>query len=240
MGLELEGVYKYSRFNKLYDNYSHVIDFGEDNTAMAPNPPALPDGDHWLHGREMRFHSTINEALDFMEKLYPDLVGPTCGGHVHFSFTTNYDYYKLMMPEFWNYFNFRMGELIQSLKEPYNKMLADRMAGHSKHACRVFIPDMQVFPVGEDGGVAKFYDDLHGSRYPRYAMLNFCWKEHKTLEVRVLPMFGDAKIQKIAILHLVDIIETFCKNFKLPKSEPLTRAIMVNPSCLRRHTITCV
>lgn len=240
MGLELEGVYKRSRFNELYSRYSDLIDFGEDGTATAPNPPALPGDDFWMQGREMRFHSTINEALNIMTKLYPDLVGPTCGGHVHFSFTTLNDYYKLMTIQFWNYFNFRMNELIQSLKDPYNEMLSGRMAGYSKHACRAFIPEMQVFPIGDDGEPASFYDDFHGTRYPRYAMLNFCWKEHKTLEVRVLPMFGDPKIQKIAILHLVDIIQTFCKNFKLPKSDPITRAISVNPSCLRRHTITCV
>lgn len=138
-------------------------------------------------------------AINFINSCYPDHVNGTCGCHTHLSFTTNYAYQRLMSKKFFD-------EFIDALEKwgkdnrISNKEFWNRLKGNNSYCKRKFNPKHQVHERGHSGD--------------RYCFINYCWSMHKTLEIRVLPMFRDKEICKKAIYFIVMFINKYLNGIR--------------------------
>jgi len=148
-----------------------------------------------------RPHANLEELCREIEILYPEAVHPTCGFHIHTSFTpitgsiiastAFYQFFK----DSWN----RWGKE-QKLSSSHEFWA--RLSGQNKNTRDEFNPEVQLKGDGRGKG-AK------GS-HARYTILNFySWEVHKTVECRLLPMFADKEMAIKAIKHLAWIYDSY-------------------------------
>jgi hypothetical protein len=113
----------------------------------------------------------------WVRRCYPPHVNHTCGLHVHMSFKGNLRYQRLMKPEF-------ITELVRILdawgkrkKLKKDHPLWARLTGQNRYCMPFYAADHQARA------------ERKGSN--RYAAVNYCYGQHQTVEVRILPMFSD-------------------------------------------------
>lgn len=129
--------------------------------------------------------------IDEMFRFYPEYGNRTCGMHVHVSFKRQYYYRRLMDPEFYTYFKTQLlawGER-HGVK---NSNFYSRLRGENQYCKDQWLMEAQVNTAHKDSC--------------RYAILNYCYNLHKTLEVRVLPYFKSPETAKQAVLAVLNII----------------------------------
>lgn len=136
------------------------------------------------------FHPTP-EALDHEFQWYPQYGNRTCGMHLHISFKRQYYYRRLMSPEFYEFFK----KELRAWGERYgvkNTQFYSRLNGENHYCKDEWLMEAQVNTREKDSC--------------RYAILNYCYNLHKTLEVRVLPYFKSADTAKAAVKACLNII----------------------------------
>lgn len=138
--------------------------------------------------------SDFNQAVSWMESIYPNATNRTCGLHVHFSFHSLTDYARLMDKAFQDYFLKRMQQWGVENKI-VNKNFWLRLDGKNQYCKRTWAADVQVKQFGK-------------STY-RYAQWNFCHMLHGTAECRVLPTFKSSSVAKKAVAAVVQIVEDY-------------------------------
>jgi hypothetical protein len=119
----------------------------------------------------------VTEWEKWVRDHYPVACNHTCGLHIHMSFATALRYQRLMNPEY-------QKDLLRLLRAwgkdkglPEDHPFWSRTSGKNKFCAGMHIPDMQARTFRKGGS--------------RYAVINYCYHLHQTLEVRVLPMFPD-------------------------------------------------
>lgn len=134
--------------------------------------------------------STPLQAYRWMLDNYPDIVNATCGLHVHVSLDPG-DYCRLMRRKFHN--DFIAGLKDWGLRYPIKSERFWARLDNKNQFCRVKFPRPDMAVMG---------------RTERYCAVNFAaYARHKTLEIRVLPMFHQKKVAVAAIKFCVEFIE---------------------------------
>ena len=162
IGVELEGGWheKPEKYPIIHDG---SVGVNARYYGEIPSPPMKP-----------------NAIVKFIDECYPDVVNSSCGFHVHISTKSSKDYGALMTEAF--YLDFvkwakALGKKMKlDLNHEFYKRLEDRN-GYSTY-CRKGVPNFmeQVVATGKQG--------------VRYKQLNFCWSQHGTLEMRLMPAWA--------------------------------------------------
>ena len=126
---------------------------------------------------------------------YPVRTNTTCGAHRHRSFKKIKYYSILMDRQFHEYLIRRLRAWGKSVGVREGSALFRRLNG-DVHWCK----DMY------DG-----YNQISTSDKEdcRYRIINYCWKLHGTLEIRVLPAFQDVELTVSAHKELGDIMDDY-------------------------------
>jgi hypothetical protein len=130
---------------------------------------------------------------------YPDKVNETCGLHVHISVPTVGAYEALATERFYNFMKFSLRVWAKKNKVSSSHRFWHRLAGKNTYCEDNFQPEDQIFDTYKSSA--------------RYAIINYCFSCHGTMEVRVLPMFDKPKL---AVSAVKNILWTTNKFLSLP------------------------
>lgn len=124
----------------------------------------------------------MDEFEGWMTRCYPQLVNETCGLHAHMSFRYKLNYMRLMDPKFTPHMvkgllRWAEEEKLAKSHPIWNRL---RKSDH-EHCAHIYLGDNQVKVDRKD-----FHS--RGKPHSRYTAINYCWAQHKTVEVRLLPM----------------------------------------------------
>lgn len=118
---------------------------------------------------------------DWVRKHYPHICNSSCGLHTHLSFRSALHYQRLMDPEY-------PKAIIKAVHAwakdtlPPKHYIWERLKGKNRYCLDQFLADQQA-RVTQKG-------------HSRYTAVNYCFLLHRTLEVRLLPMFEDIPAEK--------------------------------------------
>lgn len=119
--------------------------------------------------------SSYDGVVDSINKNWPEKWNNTCGFHIHISTKEIGHYTRLMDRSFYKIFLKDIEkELVPTIRETERVEFMRRLRGESTYCKKGWAADNQAI-VSEKCSV-------------RYFHLNFCWKLHKTMEIRVPPM----------------------------------------------------
>lgn len=171
---------------------------------------------------------TMAEMEDWLPEHYPDAVDRTCGFHVHISVVNVMFYTMLMNREFVDYLLDRLESWGKRQGIPRNHPFWSRIDGKNEYCKREYNPDTQAYATGKHG--------------QRYSVVNFCYRIHGTLEVRVLPMFSDAGMAISALKVVTRCVESWVtRELKKEALEDLQRVEMEDePSIKIEEDFACV
>lgn len=171
---------------------------------------------------------TLEALEEWVLRTAPDLVDTTCGFHIHISFKQPAYYNWLTTPRFYKLLLLRVKKWGVAEGLPSTHHFWKRWRGtfrlphnHRNYCRKEFIPEKQLNNTekGPEGSV-------------RHCHLNFCWKMHGTLELRLFPAFPKEQVALYtsAVRCFVDSVEDFITREKVRKSnrirlkiEPLKR-----------------
>lgn len=143
------------------------------------------------------------EAIDqFLFPNYPQVVNATCGLHVHMS-TTQMNYQRLMDPDLTKVMVEGLKKWAEREELPQDHPLWPRLnQPDHRHCAHTYCGDEQVKQTGKDF-------NSRGKPHSRYTAINYCFGQHKTVEVRLLSMFDTPEQAKRAILEVIKITNRF-------------------------------
>jgi len=142
--------------------------------------------------------------IETMEEEWPDMWNSSCGMHVHISTQSMQKYSTLMDQVFYRAFKKEISKvLIPSITDMNTQQIfADRLAGHNTYCKTGWRSDAQA-QQNDKGSL-------------RYHHLNFCWKLHGTMEVRVPPMMS-LNDGKTTMKWIVEFTEKYLNKKKKEK-----------------------
>jgi len=199
IGLEVEGGWicqdGYRGGNLAANGQAIVFDRSVRFRRRARNMEEVALDDTFVAGEiNSPAYSTFNEIGQFLNLYWPDQTNASCGFHVHASFKSELFYNALMHNDFYTLFKGELSRIEQKLK--LGAITKRRIAGKNRFCKDEWNPERQK----------RAEEKYHPYRY---AMINFCWNVHRTVEVRVF----SAHIQMEKSFHLVkwwvDIINRF-------------------------------
>ena len=159
------------------------IDIGSDGSVRADAP----------HVGEIRTAPLPpGQMLRLVPEIYPDEVNKTCGLHLHMSFRSLVSYGALCEDEFWPFLSGRL-EVWGERANIKNPEFWARLRGENNYcsnSCKG--------PYRRQQTRATDRGDV------RYAPVNYCWGLHKTVEVRVLPMFKRPEVAVTALRQVLN------------------------------------
>ena len=100
-----------------------------------------------------------------------------------------------MTPQFYEYFMRRMSEWGKQHNVNEGSRFWERMSGQNRYCANRFDALNQYWRTSKDSC--------------RYAILNYCYGMHGTLECRVLPVFQKKQLATSAVKEIVDIVNTY-------------------------------
>lgn len=185
IGIEIEG--RFLDLNSVLDRARDdgLGDSSDGSLHSSPDSSAKP----W----ELKTSpGSLREAIEQLQRYYPDETDRYCGMHVHVSFLSNQSLTLLQSKAFFEYFHKRWQEWGTRMNLHPDSQFYRRLNGENDYC----YPNTEVLrdPTSCD----------------RYTQLNFsAWHSHKTLECRMLPMFQRSSLGVSAVRELIDIYETF-------------------------------
>jgi hypothetical protein len=227
IGLEVEGGWicqdGYRGGNLAANGQSIVFDRSVRFRRRARNPQEAALDDTFVAGEiNSPAYSNFNEIGQFLNLYWPDQTNASCGFHVHASFKSEVYYNALMHNDFYTLFKSELSQIEQKLK--LGAITKRRIAGKNRFCKDEWNPERQK----------RAEEKYHPYRY---AMINFCWNVHRTVEVRVF----SSHIQMEKSFHLVkwwvDIINRFLETQITPEVIEQEQARVV-PARRRRFATT--
>lgn len=140
--------------------------------------------------------NTLKGLIKWTNDNYPDYTNRTCGLHVHIKTSIN-DYARLEDRAFYFYILQKLKEFGTEANLNPKSAFWDRLAGKCSHCKPNFHPEAQV----NEGH--NFGDN------DRYTILNACYTQHGTYEIRVLPCFQKKRISLKVLSFLYYKIESY-------------------------------
>jgi hypothetical protein len=234
LGLEMEG--GWARQLRPPDRLGHdgsVFDRGNNGQRRHVFPPGMPE--NAFAGE------AVSSPLDpinyprWIRRCYPTWHDDTCGLHVHMSFTS-VKYYEILASSV-DYYDTMMQYLkLWALEEdakapglfPEDHHIWSRLAGTNRYCLGKWWPEKQIHRTTKPVGRNAVRDDEVGHRY---TAINFPFAIHKTIEIRVLPMFPDADMAIRAVRRTIDITNA-CLVVMAKKLEPVVEEVILLPDNL--------
>ncbi len=185
IGIELEGFFNIERYNSL--NYNGLIKY--DGSVVSNDLNSR----EFCAGEIASDPLTIEQVRGFIELYYPCIVNHTCGLHIHLSFNDNA--YQTFIDKYCH--DYIIENLkkycFKKLKGNDLKLFAERVSSFNNY-CRVnYIANSQLYGGGT-----------------RYTAINYsAYNKHKTIELRLLPMFEDKKTAYDIISYYLMLVERF-------------------------------
>lgn len=139
-----------------------------------------------------RPHATLEEAVNFLNKNWPDDMTARCGFHIHFSLKNIRYYGQLMNKDFFDFFMGKMREWATDYCCS-NPQFWDRIENNNRYSRTSFSPEKQIKATAKGDH--------------RYTHLNYCFAMHKTIECRLFPTFESAETAISALTALVNCVE---------------------------------
>tara|TARA_R110002020_G_scaffold1019_6_gene5190 strand:+ start:2211 stop:3137 length:927 start_codon:yes stop_codon:yes gene_type:complete len=140
---------------------------------------------------------SVGEAVSWLKQIdsYVMNSNRSCGHHLHFGGFTPEEYSWLMEEEFNDFFLEGMRRWGKARHINEDSAFWNRLSGNNSFCKREFRPTVQrsMTDKGSD----------------RYTQLNFCWSLHKTLEVRLLPVFRKKELNLFAFYAVYGILRTY-------------------------------
>lgn len=216
LGIELEG--GWDKMPKGMAKWCGRTDITRDNSVVFEPPPVVTDPVTGARsfatpmpvvtGEIPSRPLAMTEWHDFMHACYPHHVNATCGMHVHMSFTTKLNYQRLMDPAYMTHILKALYEWATKENLPSTHPLWDRLgnANHN-HCAHIYLGDAQVKVDHKDFR-------SRGTAYSRYTAINYCYAQHRTVEVRVLPMMDEVEQAIRAIQTVIDATNGFLAKIK--------------------------
>ena len=121
---------------------------------------------------------------DWMRGAYPQHVNATCGLHIHMSFSHELNYQRLMCPDYTMAMVIALTDFGNRESIPPDHVFWNRVGKPNHEHCA------HVYRGDEQSKVARLDYHSRGKSYDRYTAINYPRAKHKTIECRLLPMFG--------------------------------------------------
>jgi hypothetical protein len=187
IGIEVEGWW-------MHNNYRSVVRYAEDSCHMAHTDDGSlvsdSSGETIPHEFKTR-PGSLCEAITQVTKIYPDKTDPSAGMHIHMSFQRPLDIGILNTTQFLDYFRQRWTEWGTRLAVHRDSEFWKRLKGENNYCA---VPYVATSFNGGD----------------RYRQINWAaYAAHGTIEMRMLPLFRDARIAVSAIEEWVAIVEDY-------------------------------
>ena len=155
---------------------------------------------------------TLGEGLRQLTQMYPDVTSRSAALHVHLSFKQKDSLTLLASEDFFQYFRRKWKAWGERMNVREGSAFWERLEGQNQY-CRQ--NTMTDWPTAQYGG-SYMYINRHNDRYRQ---LNFhAWDEHTTVEVRLLPMFQQAKLAVSAVEELIAMFDDYLNNVVVNKS----------------------
>lgn len=144
----------------------------------------------------------IGYLANWIKRFWPTMVNDSCGFHIHVSVDGAGTYSRLMDRQFFDF-------TIERLKEWGNEYPCkstafwDRIAGRNRFCVPQWDADTQSVQRDKDSC--------------RYSALNYCYAQHGTIELRVLPTFKQADTAVSAFQCFLTGIPEYLSNFEAPE-----------------------
>jgi hypothetical protein len=204
MGIEFEGAWRGQRGIAPFNDASIKHD------GSVRNCIDTDTNEYFTHyGELVSPPLRTDELIQWARAYVPHGINNSCGTHIHVSFQGIQDYAACVSRRFFTDLYKELDRLATSLRESdpeFSRSLHRRMSGGGAQYCRRrFVPGSQMFGDYSDS---------------RYAGINYCWGEHGTFEVRVLPGIDKADTAEAAIRTVIRVVEdhlqrnSFRKKFK--------------------------
>lgn len=137
----------------------------------------------------------------WVREFYPDTTNETCGLHIHLSTKRHLDYALLMHKKFFDLFVNGMSEWGKKNlgnRSEEDKAFWKRLSGVNTYCRKEWKPIKQ----------------LQGD-WERYTMLNYAaFRDHRTIECRLLPAFKDVEKSLRGIGFFVKLTDSYLKTMK--------------------------
>lgn len=168
----------------------------------------------------------------WVKEHYPQIANETCGLHVHMSFKYPLHYMQLMTPKFTDAMVRALATWSIAKGLPKEHPLCKRILNpNHQHCAQLYLGDNQVY---------SDHKDYHsrGKPHSRYTAINYCFKMHKTVECRLLPMFAVADEAVEAVNVVLDTTNKFLSKIRLKEPRFAARvALKSNMRTIYRSTV---
>ncbi len=139
--------------------------------------------------------SDIGDCLAWMDRNYPSEFNETCGIHVHLSFNNLQSYVKLMNKQFHRGMVNNFAEWGQ-IRDIYSKsQFWTRLGGYNRFCRKRHTPESQIYLTEKDP--------------IRYTHLNYCFKMHGTIELRLLPTFKSKELALDTVARYYNFVNRY-------------------------------
>ena len=149
-----------------------------------------------IDGEKVSQPMPTKELMHYINNFYPEETNSTCGAHKHTSVTNSVKNYSILMEEqFSEFIILALFKWAECLGVRKSSSFYHRMNGENS----MCVPRYRV------------YDQFMAYDKPddRYCAVNYCYANHKTIEVRVLPAFQDKRLTISSSLAVEQIISSY-------------------------------
>ena len=223
MGCELEGCHNTKQTDSLFrTDGSLEFDFDHTDDCYYDGELRCEGNCSYEYVGEMISKPLpISELLIWIKKNYPVYHNKSCGGHIHLSFKNKLEYMKFCDVKFYNFFKAKMKEWGIKNHIKAGSQFYKRLAGNNTYCHDKFYCTQQIHNNGD-----------------RYCILNYCWRKHRTIEVRLLPIFDKMELYLSAVNEIYDIFNMWLIQSKREKRFSLNTKIYTKSN--KENKIICV
>ena len=140
----------------------------------------------------------------WLKQFYPSHVNETCGLHVHMSFNRALTYQRCMDPTYPKTIIEYVTRWAERNRLARTHPLWPRVEGKSEYCQHTYYATEQAKEAIKRNTRAD-----HHRPGSRYSVVNYCWKQHHTFEVRLLPMFETVELAESAIAEVLAITNAY-------------------------------
>ncbi len=194
-GFELEGGWENSRYREI-----QALPIKRENGRVDPmmkSDGSVETDDTEAGEIASPVFTDIKDAWKFLREFYPEEVNHTCGFHIHVSLDEGY-YVTLMEKDFHDKFLIWAEKLGKKYAKRLPKTYMSRVHGENSYCRKKFLAVEQSRGGGD-----------------RYTQLNYCYKDHKTLENRMFPGCKSANTAMFLLTQYLCFIEKYLAGTKL-------------------------
>lgn len=229
VGIELEGAWPMP--------FPNMLKFVPDNSVfhiagrvVIPKPLlAVEQNVKWVSGEVPSPPLEPSAINSWLKKAWPICQDATCGLHVHMSFVNAKHYELLTKIDYQDTILHYLGEWAKYEEEkkagtfPPDHHIWGRLAGLNEFCQTQFWPEKQILKT------RKIYERHEAGH--RYTAVNFCFGMHRTVEIRVLPMFGSVELGMRAVRATIDVTNA-CLVHLAKKTEVVVEEVVMAPEHL--------